>query len=102
MGCKKGEGVMDTLYYLPALFIIAGGSLWAILNNGFNDNLIQRIALAVICFGAAIRIYVTLFDLGDLPRPRHIILNGVALFVLGTAYKYWRNRNSGDRRKDDD
>lgn len=95
MGCEEGESMTDTYSFLPALFIIAGGSLWAILGNAYNDNLIQRIGLAVACFGATLRIYATLIGMEGLMRPRHILLNGIAIFVLGTAYKYWCNRKRG-------
>lgn len=84
---------MDDYYsYMPALIVIATVSLWMILSNIFDDNLIQRIGLCLVCFGASLRIYVTLIDTGDLVRPRHILLNGIALFALGTVYKVWRNR----------
>lgn len=80
-------------FYLPALIIIALVSLWAILSDAWHDNMVQRIGLAMICFGAVFRIYTLWAWASDLTIPRLFLLYGMAIFALGSVWKIWRNRN---------
>jgi len=81
---------MDVTYlYMPGLIIVAVFSLWAILCTKFHDNLIQRIGLSMLCFGASIRIYTAWIDLNDLDGPRLLMVNGLAIYAIGTAWRIW-------------
>lgn len=87
--------LLDYLY-LPALLIIGALSLAAILDHAFDDNLVQRIGLAMTCFGSVIRLYTLLNGTGDLAGPRLVLINGIAVFAIGTAYRFWcRNHYRG-------
>jgi len=104
MGYEKVGCLMDTLfYYMPALIVIAVVSLCLILSDYFHDNLIQRIGLALVCFGSSLCIYVSFLELSDLVRPGHILLNGIAIFAIGTAWKvYYQTRDWPRSKRGDD
>lgn len=75
--------LLDTI----ALVLIAAASLLAIWSRAFDDNLIQRVGLAITCFGATMRV-MTLLMGTDLMTTRWVITYGVAIFVIGTGWKY--------------
>jgi hypothetical protein len=77
-------------FFIPALLIIAAAALWAILDDKYADNLVQRIGLALSCFGSSIYAFLASFGLTDTKEPRLLLLYGVAMFAIGTFYKVWR------------
>jgi hypothetical protein len=87
---EKVERLMDYLY-LPALLALICITLAGIFYHDFDDNLMQRIGLAVTCFGAVMRLG-TLLSGHDLVPPRDILTMGSSLFAIGTAYKFWRKK----------
>jgi len=78
-----------TWLYLPALLTLASLSLLAIYSRHFQDNLLQRIGLCGVCFGAVLRI-ATLATGSDVPGPCLVLIHGAAAFAVGVAYKFWR------------
>lgn len=82
--------MIETTIYVIALLIIGVTSLVAVFSPKFDDNLTQRVGLAVACIGATIRLLdmVDLIDANN--NARFLMTYGVAVFCTGTAYKFWR------------
>ena len=80
----------ETIVYVTALSIIGITSLIAVFYPKYDDNLIQRLGLAMACMGATLRV----LDMSDLvdanSNARYLLTYGVATFCLGAVYKFWR------------
>ena len=76
--------------YLMALVIVAAVCLLGVLAHKFNDNLLQRIALCMVCIGSVARIIEIETNLFGSENARYLFVFGVALFGCSTAYKFWK------------
>ena len=92
---------MSEAFNLFALTIVAVLALCGIWSRELDDNLLQRVGLAVVCFGASMRLFTLMLG-DDLPATRFAVTYGAAIFAIGTA---WRILRKGTRprnqRKDD-
>lgn len=82
--------MFETTIYVAALVTISITCLGAVLSHKFDDNLLQRIGLAMACMGATVRLLdlVNLVDANS--NARYLLTYGVSVFCIGTAYKFWR------------
>ena len=78
---------MDEYLYVASLAIVAILALCALYARGYRDNLLQNLGLALVVFGAAMRLWSFLHG-SDLDRTRYIFVYGLALYAVGTARKY--------------
>lgn len=76
--------------YLMALGVIAVVCLLGVFAHKFKDNLLQRIALAMVCIGSISRIVEIQTSLFGSEHARYLFVFGVALFGCATTYKFWR------------
>ena len=88
MVATKVGGIVDWLYLPPliVLFVLSLAGIWSQL---LNDNLLQRMGLAAICFGSILSI-CTIFDGGALENLRLILTYGCAIFAIGVAAKLYK------------
>lgn len=82
--------MMEATVYSIALSIIALSCLAGVFSYKFDDNLLQRIGLSVACLGALLRLTELLDMFPDDTRARYLLTYGIAVFCLGTAWKFWR------------
>ena len=82
--------MIESTVYSIALAIIALGCLAGVFCHKFDDNLIQRVGLSVVCLGACLRLTETFGIFPDDTKARYLFTYGVALYCLGTAWKFWR------------
>ena len=78
--------------YLITLAIIAVICLLGVLSHKFNDNFLQRVALAMVCIGSVSRIVEIQTNLIGSEHARYLFVFGVALFGCATTYKFWRQK----------
>lgn len=92
---------MSEAFNLFALTVVAVLALCGIWSRELDDNLIQRVGLAVLCFGASMRLFTLLLG-EDLPMTRFAVTYGAAIFAVGTAWRILRKgMRLKNRRKDD-
>ena len=82
--------MLESTVYSIALAIITLACLLGVLSHKFDDNLFQRIGLSVACLGACLRLIELFGYFPDDTKARYLFTYGVALFCLGTAWKFWR------------
>ena len=82
--------MMETTIYVIALLIIGMTSLVAVFYSKYDDNLIQRVGLALTCMGATLRLLDMVDFIDSNNNARFLMTYGVSIFCLGTAYKFWR------------
>lgn len=73
-----------------ALFIIAILACIGVLHEGFSDNLLQRIGLALTCAGA---LFAIASSRSCPENAVTMLLCGVALYAIGTAKNAVKYRN---------
>lgn len=82
--------MLETVIYTLSLAVIVTACISAVLSPKFDDNLVQRIGLAVACIGATVRLLDTVDLLDASHHSRHLLTYGVSIFCIGTAYKFWK------------
>ena len=78
--------MMMILTLLP-LFIVAALSALAVFHKEFNDNLLQRIGLSGICFGACLS-GLMFFQDPSRGQSYSILVAGLSLYGIGTCMKF--------------
>lgn len=85
--------------YLLALLVTSVVCLLGVLHPRYQDNLLQRLGMAVACLGAVAELWTTLE--GVVRVNAHIVSSvGVALFAVGTVLKKVRGRFMRRRASD--
>ena len=82
---------METLYPV-FLFAIAAMTAWGVLCEHFEDNLLQRVGMSLVCMAAVLRLYnefVYMSDITDV-RSRWLLSIGILSYAIGTALKVHR------------
>lgn len=74
--------------------LCAAASLW----HGYQDNTLQRIGLALLGCGAALRAYMVSVR-EQISAEEALVHVGVLVFGLGTALKVWSHRPRRRHRK---
>lgn len=83
---------MADVGYLAVLALVVGLTLLGIFHPMFDDNLAQRVALALIAIGCCMDGW-TFWHGYSSANVRSVFLTGVALYGIGTALKAWRYRD---------
>ena len=78
--------------YLFALSIIVVVCLFGVFSHGFDDNVIQRFSLSLICIGAVSRIFGIYDNRLDSENVQQLFTFGVSLFCVSTSYKLWKKK----------
>ena len=81
---------MEANLYSVALVIIALTCIGGALVKKFDDNLGQTIGLGIACLGASVRVLEVLGSFVNDTNARYLMTYGIAIFCLGTIYKYWK------------
>ncbi len=84
--------MLENTIYIIALAIIAACALLGVLSHKFEDNLPQRVGLSMACLGAVVRLTELLDHFPDETPARYLMTYGIALFCVGTTWKFWRKR----------
>ena len=79
--------------FLVSLAVIALLAIVAVLHNSFNDNLLQRIGLTGVFFGASVNLLHVMLGM-ERQSPGYLFTCGFAVYGIGTAWKCWKYRNS--------
>jgi len=79
--------MMHAVEILP-LIVVAAISAIAVLHQCFNDNLMQRIGLSLICVGATIRLAQILFESSTTKESSTVLFYGLAAYGVGTLLKF--------------
>lgn len=79
---------MESILYMASLAIISLLSLVAVLHNSFNDNLVQRIGLTMVCLSTMVTLWQA-FNCLDFYASKTLFTYGIAVYAIGTAYKCW-------------
>lgn len=82
--------MMESTAYSISLVIIAVTCLLGVFTRKFDDNLLQRLGLSLACIGACLRLSELFWYFPDDTKARYLFTYGVAVFCLGTAWKFWR------------
>ena len=82
--------MIETVIYSAALIIICITCISGVLYCKFDDNLLQRIGLALACMGAIVRLLDMVDLVDDSSNARYLLTYGVAVFCVGTTYKFWK------------
>lgn len=81
-----------------SIFLLVVLSIIGTLSHRYEDNLIQRISMALIAFGGCAYLFCQ-WDGLPAYNPRALLTAGCALFGIGSALKTWRySRNCDDSR----
>lgn len=84
------------------LYIIALLAIIGVFTPHLDDTIVQRIGLSLVCIGA---LGMSAWCTGnDIPEPMAVLLCGVVLFMIATAYKLlmnYRRAKNGRRRVTD-
>lgn len=81
--------MMITLQLLPFV-LVAVIAAFAVLNRCYDDNLLQRIGLSLICIGASVQVSDVL-KIQNLNNNACLLLAyGLAIFGIGTIVKFKR------------
>ena len=75
---------------VAALSITAVVCLWGTLAPSYQDNLIQRAGMAVLCIGCASRVQ-NIFIAERVSVDWAFVHCGMALYAIGTAWKQYMN-----------
>lgn len=79
-----------------SIFVLVALSIIGTLSRRYEDNLTQRISMALIAFGGAAYLFCQ-WDGLPAYNPRALLTAGCALFGIGSALKAWRySRNCDD------
>jgi len=76
---------------MEALFIgiLVALSIWGTLSHRYDDNLLQRLSMALIAIGGSVYLF-SHWDGIAAYNPRSLVTAGCALFGVGSALKAWR------------
>lgn len=86
MGCMMTENVI----YMAALLVIALSCLLGVFTQQFDDNLLQRMGLAMACIGATAGFVETFIAGLMVDNIRCLVTYGVAVMCVATVWKFWR------------
>lgn len=77
---------MQSLYQ-ALLFAIVAMTIWGVLCPHFEDNLLQRVGMSLVCMAAVLRLYSEFIELSSLIdlRSRWLLSVGIFLYAVGTA-----------------
>lgn len=81
--------MMIALQLLPYL-VVAVIAAFAVLNRCYDDNLLQRIGLSLICIGASVQVSDVLSVRNLNPNACILLVYGLAIFGIGTIVKFKR------------
>jgi len=83
---------MQTVY-LVALAVSASLALLGVFNRHFDDNLFQRLGLAVIGFAACSDIYLAIADVSccEASNGKSLFVIGFSVYGIGTLVKVVRH-----------
>ncbi|MDQ0084596.1 hypothetical protein J2W35_004965 [Variovorax boronicumulans] len=79
---------MELIYTVSAVVLLAL-SIMGTFSKNFDDNLLQRIAMALIAFGSSAFLFCH-WDGISTYNPRALLMAGCALYGIGSAVKTWR------------
>lgn len=85
---------------LACLLVTGGIAAWGVFSPHFDDNLIQRLGLSIVATGCAARAFERITQ--DVPEPPPALLwsqVGLALYALGTVYRFWRQSHRQPNRR---
>ena len=81
---------MEAFIYGLSLVIIAVTCIGGALLKKFDDNLFQTVGLCISCLGASVRLFEVFGSFTNETNARYMFTYGIAIFCLGTIYKYWK------------
>ena len=81
---------MEAFIYGLSLVIIGVSCVIGVLGKKFDDNLFQTIGLGICWLGASVRLYEVFGSFTNETNARYMFTYGIAIFCLGTIYKYWK------------
>ncbi|MFN5348814.1 MAG: hypothetical protein ACK5A0_04655 [Polaromonas sp.] len=84
--------MIENTAYVTALGIIAACALLGVFSHKFDDNLLQRFGLSMACIGAVLRLTELVDQFPGDTRARYLLTYGIALFCVGTTWKFWRKK----------
>ena len=79
---------MVVTLYCALLAVVAFICALAVLHPRYEDNLLQRVGMAITCIGATAQIFVTWAGMYGM-HSRLFLVAGVAIFAVGTLWKHF-------------
>lgn len=79
--------MMIAIELLP-LLVVAAISAIAVFHECFNDNLMQRVGLSLMCIGAVVRMAQLLIEESTTKESSIVLLYGLAFYSFGTFQKF--------------
>ena len=84
--------IIDVLYIL-SLIVVAVLTVVGLWCKSFQDNLLQTFGMAAVCAGCVIRLGCMAIH-QPVEATRYMVMYGLALYGLGTAWKVYKFRNT--------
>lgn len=83
---------------LLSVSIVVACTVMLVFHRDYEDGLIGRLALSLLCIGATTRIAKLLDDIPDVVSPIQVVTwTGLALFFARHTWRFMRNIKQGKR-----